>query len=150
MDIGLTWNDAVGFADVSVIAGDFTADQGLVTSAIVALFTDRQAEPGDVIPDGTDDPRGWWGDAYAVSPSSGNAYLIGSRLWLLDRAVITRDTLIQAQDYVLEALQWMIDDGIVGAVGAVATAIGISGIGIAVTLDQAGSQHKFNFAWSNS
>jgi phage gp46-like protein len=58
-----------------------------------------------VIPDGTNDPRGWWADSDVP---------IGSRMWLLRRAKQTPDTLQRAFDYLCEALQWMLDDGVVG------------------------------------
>jgi phage gp46-like protein len=72
----------------------------------VSLFTDRMAAPDDVIPDGSNDPRGWWGD-------EGETTLIGSRLWLLQRAKQTTETLQRAYDYIAEALQWLIDDNVV-------------------------------------
>lgn len=78
----------------------------LSTAVLISLFTDRIAAPDDVIPDGSNDPRGWWGD-------SGNTVLIGSRLWLLQRAKQTQETLQRANDYIVEALQWLIDDGVV-------------------------------------
>ncbi|WP_235210433.1 phage GP46 family protein [Caballeronia sordidicola] len=33
-----------------------------------SLFTDRQARADDVIPDGSDDPRGWWRDTDPLHP----------------------------------------------------------------------------------
>lgn len=78
----------------------------LQTAVLISLFTDRMAAPDDVIPDGSNDPRGWWGD-------SGNTVQIGSRLWLLQRAKQTQETLQRANDYIVESLQWLIDDGVV-------------------------------------
>ncbi len=78
----------------------------LETAILISLFTDRRASPDDEIPDGTSDPRGWWGDLGADVP-------IGSRLWLLSRAKQTAETLQRANDYIIEALQWLIDDGVV-------------------------------------
>jgi phage gp46-like protein len=79
----------------SIIAGD-----DLRTAVLISLFTDREAETDDVIPDGTTDPRGWWAQA------------IGSRIWLLYRSKQTAETLRNARDYASEALQWLLDAGI--------------------------------------
>ena len=51
---------------------------------------------------------GWWGDTY---PETSNDR-IGSRLWLLHRAKLTRQTVLRAQEYAEEALQWLVDDGV--------------------------------------
>jgi phage gp46-like protein len=82
----------------SLLAGD-----DLQTAVLISLFTDRLALPSDVTPDG--DRRGWWGD----DPR----YPIGSRLWLLGRVKGPLDVPHRAQNYAAEALQWMVDDGIV-------------------------------------
>lgn len=82
-----------------------TTGNDLETAIIISLFSDRMAQPDDVIPDGTNDPRGWWAD---------DEVPIGSRLWLLRRSKQTKETLQKAYDYIAEALQWMLDDGVVG------------------------------------
>ena len=103
-------------SDTSTIWRDFTRGDwvmngaqlqsggDLTTAVLISLFTDRQARSDDVIPDGTTDQRGWWADSDV---------LIGSRLWLLNRAKQTTETLNRAVDYISEALQWLIDDGAV-------------------------------------
>jgi phage gp46-like protein len=140
-DLALTFNPAILAEDISTARGDFAIDTGLLTAVIVSLFTDRLAEPGDILPD-NNGPRGWWGDGY-------NGYLIGSRLWLLRRSTLTQATLNLAQDYATEALQWMIDDGVVGAVVVVATQTGINSASLAVTLTQAGASNTYKLAWRN-
>ena len=103
----------MGRADLALLPVgtlDITAD--LETMVIVSLFSDRLAEPGDRVPGGTADRRGWWGDSYARAPGE----LIGSRLWLLTTA--TDQTPLIAKGYILEALQWLIDDGIATAIDA--------------------------------
>lgn len=73
----------------------------------ISLLTWGLAKPDDKT-DG--DKHGWWGDSFP--PKSGA--LIGSRLWLLKRSkLITDQTVLQAEEIVREALQWMIDDQIV-------------------------------------
>lgn len=140
-DIGLTWNNALLRADVSITNGDLTLDKGLDTAVTVSLFTDRQALPGDVIPDGGG-PRGWWGNAYLP-------FQIGSRLWLLKRSVMTQAILNAAQDYAMEALQWMIDYGVAGSIAVVATATGLHSMNLAITITQKGSSRTYNKSWSS-
>lgn len=101
----LTWTGSYVLNVVSP-GGDLQTGDDLATAILISLFTDRMAEPDDAITDGTNDPRGWWGDQFSTVP-------IGSRLWLLDRSKQTQETLQRAYDYIIEALQWLIDDGVV-------------------------------------
>jgi phage gp46-like protein len=77
---------------------------------LISLMTDRRARGDDPIPDGTD-PRGWWADAM-------DGQQIGSRLWLLERARNLPEVLRLAEDYIKEALQWLVDDGVAGSITA--------------------------------
>lgn len=138
-DIALIWNQDRLTTDIAVARGDLVTDAGLETAFTVSLLTDRLAEPGDVIPDGSD-RRGWWGDA-------GEQYPIGSRLWLLSRAVLTQATLNAARDYALEALQWAVDDGVVGALDVVASVAGLHRINLEIAYFQAGASKTFNVVW---
>nr|DAG73191.1 MAG TPA: hypothetical protein [Caudoviricetes sp.] len=104
-DIQIFWDAANNRGDWATLGPVLATGNDLETAILVSLFTDRMAAPDDVIPDGSGDPRGWWGDD-AASP-------IGSRLWLLRRAKQTTETLQRAYDYIAEALQWLIDDGVV-------------------------------------
>jgi phage gp46-like protein len=101
-----TWVPALGRGDWLLSGAQLAAGGDLQTAILISLFSDRAANPNDVIPDGSGDPRGWVGDL-------DQDYPIGSRLWLLSRAKQTGETLARAQDYIAEALQWLIDDGVV-------------------------------------
>jgi phage gp46-like protein len=103
-DFALTW-DGFG-ADLFVQANDLAASDDLVAGVFLSLFTNRRAEPGDVLPDGESDPQGYWGDLFPTV--AGDKF--GSRLWLLRRAKPSQDTLDRATQYAREALQWMLDD----------------------------------------
>ena len=107
-DITIQWEVAQGRGDWVLSGALIETGQDLETAVIVSLFTDRVAAADDAIPDGTGDRRGWWGD-------SGHSMPIGSRLWLLDRAKGSGETLASARDYIAEALQWLIDDGVVAS-----------------------------------
>lgn len=76
----------------------------LPRAVIISIFSWRRANPDDNAPV----PMGWWGDTYPTVTGD----RIGSRLWLLGREKITNDVLNRARDYAIEALQWMLDDGV--------------------------------------
>ena len=79
--------------------------KALTRSVLFSLFTWRRAAPDDAVDD--DERFGWWGDSF---PSVADDR-IGSRLWLLRRVKLTRQTQLDAEFYAREALQWLIDDG---------------------------------------
>lgn len=106
-DISTIWAPTLSRGDWVVAGPQLQSGNDLTTAILISLFTDRIAASDDAIPDGTNDPRGWWGDDAALP--------IGSRLWLLNRAKQTTDTLSLAQGYIAEALQWLIDDGVVAS-----------------------------------
>ena len=88
--------------------------QALATAVIVALGTDRLAEPGDIMPDPDEtDRRGWWGDYQAQEVWDG--WPIGSRLWLLQRDKIEGPgsrrgaTTVRVEQYIRESIQPFID-----------------------------------------
>src|SRR5262249_44372254 len=72
---------------------------------------DGSAWPDDLLPDGTDDRRGWWGDHGPVgddpAPPEGP---LGSRLWLLVREKATEETRGRAELYAPQALEGMTPD----------------------------------------
>jgi phage gp46-like protein len=105
-DITTVWDVMRSRGDWVISGADLLSGDDLSSAILISAFTDRTALPDDAIPDGTTDPRGWWGDISQLYP-------IGSRLWLLDRAKQTNETLRRAYDYLTECLQWLIDDGVV-------------------------------------
>lgn len=102
---------------VSLSGFDMAADDGLHTAVLLSLFTDARASATDLTPDGSDDLRGWWADAWAEI--DGDQF--GSRLWLLDREKLLPEVAIRADGWARDALAWMIDDGIASDVVVNAT-----------------------------
>ncbi len=151
-DIALNWNAVTGDADIVVAAGDVATDWGLVTGAIISLFSDRLAESGDAIPDGSTDRRGWWGDMpiAAADESSAPRDRIGSRLWLLDRALQTQQTLTAAERYAEEALSWMLQDGVAGSLAAKASFPRSGWIELDITITQPNGSTAFSVQWRYS
>ena len=149
-DIALIWDGVNGRADFAIENGDLVMDQGLTTALIISLFCDRTADPSDVVPDGGSDPRGWWGDtprADTLADATG-IDLTGSRLWLMARALQTQDTLNLAQAYVLEALQWMIEDNIAETVACTPSYPARGWLRLDIAVVQSGTPSVYDFVWS--
>lgn len=104
----------------------------LQRAGVISLLTWRRAEPSDPVDDA--ELQGWWGDSYPAEPND----RIGSRLWLLRRRSITPQTLRDAQRYCEEALQWLIDDGLVTAVQVTITRAGVQQLTAQVVLSPPG------------
>ncbi len=98
MTTAITWNNETGRGDIEITSAGLRQDDGLATLVLQILFTDARADPSDVLPDGTNDRRGWIGDTFADQPW-------GSKLWLLDRSKITTDVRNKAVTYAQTALE---------------------------------------------
>ena len=90
--------------------GTLDESQALATAVIVALGTDRLADPNDILPDpDSTDRAGWWGDMDAEELFDG--WPIGTKLWLLKRSkIVGADnpegaTVTRVEQYISEALQ---------------------------------------------
>ena len=144
MDIQITWDLLNGYGDWSFANGDLVTSNGigdLQNAVTLSLFTDRRCA-NDFVPwDGN--RRGWWGDTYLDTP-------LGSRLWQLERAKKVGNTnlLLQARDYCKEALQWLVDDGIVATVGVSVNWISKDAIGIVVNVTEPVQRSNIVFSYS--
>lgn len=129
MDAKLTFNGS--FFDLALLGGSLVGDEGLETAVIVSLFTDRRADPGDLLPDNTTDRRGHWADAYAETDGD----KIGSKLWLLSREKHLPAVARRAETYAAEALQWLLDDGVAATVKVTAEwlAADLLALGVEIT-----------------
>jgi len=116
-DVRTAWSPATAplYGDWLIEPPGLAADHDLESAVLLSLFTDDSAHPDDVIPDGTDDRRGWWGNWERPE-----AIALGSRLWLLSREKSTDETRRRAEEYAAEALQWLLDDGVAAAVDVAA------------------------------
>lgn len=115
--IKMEYNNTTQAGDLSQTSGKIDQDDGLETAVLISLFTDARADEGD---DGAEegDRRGCWQDTY---PDVDGDSSIGSKLWLLFRGKLTKDTLRKSVQYAEESLAWMIEDGVAVAVSASAT-----------------------------
>lgn len=146
MDILLGWQPALFRGDWLIenggLAVSSTGSDDLKSAVLVSLFTWRVAQADYVGPNGDTDPRGWWGDTYEPSP-------IGSRLWMLLRGKKSGNTdlLKQAKGYCLEALQWLLDDGIASAINVNTFWFTPTALGITVSIAKPAGQ-TFGYSWT--
>jgi phage gp46-like protein len=131
-DIATLWDAASIRGDWQMQDAALAAGDDLITAVLISLFTDRVAAPGDTIPDGTSDRRGWWGDIRV----NGVADPIGSRLWLLSRRKQDQKTLNDALTHAREALQWLITDGVAANVDVAAQWNGRGYLAMQVTIER--------------
>lgn len=139
-DITTVWTGTSG--DWQLAGPVLLSGNDLQTAVLISLFTDRVATDDDVLPDRSGDQRGWHGD---IAPN-----FIGSRLWLLARSKRTQDVLNRAINYVEEALQWLIDDGVVASMAVYAEWPSDSTmLAVQVTLFKTnGAAQTINYAWA--
>lgn len=127
-------NDGIAFFGTS---GGLLTGNDLGTAVMISLFTDAEAGPDDIIPDGTSDRRGWW------------AGPIGSKLWLLSRSKQTATVLALAKTYIAEALQWLLDDGVASEVLIITEFTRPGLLGAQITIKRDGKKPEtLNFEWA--
>jgi len=147
-DIRSVFIDMEKGIDYALDALGLVEDDGLDSAVIISLFTDRRALDDDVIPDGTTERRGWWGDQYSDVESD----RIGSRLWLLDRSKQLPEVMAQAKSYCQEALQWLVEDGAAKSVNVTVTnprdGVLYAQMDI-IKPDGSTTQYKLNKFWSS-
>jgi phage gp46-like protein len=115
--VPITNVDVVTLDWLQTPTGQLDETNELITAILVALNTDAEASPTDVLPDPrSTDRRGWWGDENAATIWGG--WPIGSKLWLLTRAKILDQnaregsTIARVEAYVGAALQPFVTAGI--------------------------------------
>ncbi len=121
--------------DLAVEDGDLLCDRTLRTAVLLSLFTDERIE-GE---------RGWWGDEFLENADD----RYGSKLWRFERAKRLPDTPVEARQYALDALKWLLSDGVAGKVDVVAEASRES-LSLAVSVekpDGAEATFRFQHVW---
>ncbi|MBF0247137.1 MAG: phage GP46 family protein [Alphaproteobacteria bacterium] len=155
MDALLFLNGETLTGDVVLDGAGLAVDRGLETAIAVSLFTDRRADPDDVLPDPNGQRRGWWGDVVppTVDGTPADGDRIGSRLWLLSREKIIPETIARARTYAREALQWLIDDGVAARIDVDVTVpktpVGGGVLALAITVYRPdGGAENYDYAWT--
>lgn len=128
---------------LNAAGNDLLADDGLETAVIISLFSDKRLPAGQTPNDGTNDPRGWWGD---IGDEDGKQ--LGSYLWLLWREKVLPSTVARAIEYCKDALQWMIDDGIAATVNVTGERAGLYQISLGIEiLRPTGDTLRYAYLW---
>ncbi|MHA6236875.1 phage GP46 family protein [Pseudomonas fluorescens group sp. PF-69] len=140
-DIRTVWVAETGQGDWQVLDGALDSGDDMASAVFISLFSDRQANSDDVLPDGSTDRRGWWGDLGQPVP-------LGSRLWLLSRSRLDDNAAKMAVIYAKEALQWLLDDQVAESVTVTATIQGPKQLNVAVTVTQRTGTKNYQFAWA--
>lgn len=112
--------------DIAVERQKVGVSTTLATPIYLSLLSWARAQPGDNVQDGAE-LYGWWGDAYADVPDE-----FGSRLWTLLGQPIPL-ALPKAAPLALDALQWLVEDGLVTDLQVTASDVGGNTIELAVT-----------------
>jgi len=153
VDARLDFSVADLTGDLLLAAGDLVPERTLRTALLLSLFLDRRvsAEAAESLGHG-EDRRGWCLDPLARVV--GDEY--GSKLWLLQRAKATGETLNQAREYAREALGWLVEDGVVERVEVEAVWMhtldarfdrGVLGLGVEVFRPRTPTE-RFGFVWA--
>jgi phage gp46-like protein len=128
---------------------NFAGTSGLESALVISLYTDRTMPPDWVFPQKgiLNNPGGWWGDAFNPAP-------IGSHLWLLRFQSGAPNLLQIARNYCLDALQWLIDNGIAATIDVTPTWIfpnSQRAIGLAIVITEpvtnVTSRFQYSYAW---
>lgn len=101
-DIKLT-QDSQGVYDISFTNGDFTLDAGLETSMMMTCYCQKRDETIE-----NSNSRGGW----AGNQLNQNGFEQGGLVWTLFQARADEDLVNLAQNYLEEAFQWYLDQGI--------------------------------------
>jgi phage gp46-like protein len=147
MDIGLFYDNEISLMDIAVNKNDLVADEGLETSALISLYSDRRAAE-DIRIDDPEARQGWWGDLV-------QGFELGSLLWLQARAKLTQNEINLTRMYIEECLEWMKEDGVakdviveLEQIGSVETPILVANIRIFKS-DGTIEEQKFDDLWEN-
>lgn len=134
--------------DLAMEGGDLLTEPGIETAVLMSIFTDRRAAEDDELPDPNGSRRGWWGDLAGEDATR----RIGSRLWLLERSSNLQSVVIKAKEYLDEALQWLVDDGIAAKVVTDVQALDQQTLAFSVEVhrkDGTVEALKYPYMWSN-
>lgn len=147
----LIWTDEYGASVLDEnglpISAQFSAGAGILagsdlyTAILISLFTDRAADPDDVIPDGSGDPRGWWADP-----------TMGSKLWLRERSKATPTLPLLIKNDIEQALAWLIEDDVVAAIDVTVAYLSPTAIGATILFrrrDGARTALRFSRLWES-
>lgn len=140
-DLALLHNDLN--LDLVQANGDLSANLDLENAILISLLSDRALEENSPAIDGY--KGGWWGDVF---PKVSNDK-IGSLLWTLKREKATTETATRAREIVVNALDWMIEDGVASRIEVTTQIVERDCMEINIQIHRPNgiNEFKFDFAW---
>lgn len=115
--LAVAFDPVLGEGDLSIVNQACVEGSGvtdLATLVQVSLFCDAPAQAGDGVAPSA--PRsGFWADAFEDRDTW------GSRLHTLARSKLVAETCRKAETFSIEALRWMVEDGLASKVEATAS-----------------------------
>lgn len=143
-DIKLSYDSNIGEFDIGFFNGDFVLDDGLETAVAISLFSEARVPDSDYLPEHAGNRSGWWADE--TLPDNDR---IGSLLWLLNRKSITTEMIRIAHDYAVDALQWMVADGVAKTIEVSIEKIGLNSLAFHVVITSPEDViYKYKLLWS--
>lgn len=130
-DLALAVNPDLQAADLVLGVGGFETDGSLVQAVLLSLLTDRRLPDDMELPEGEADRRGWCLDFLGGDDE------YGSHWWTLRRAKRVPATLQRLKVLGEEALDWMVQDGVIRAATLVPEWSGLVSARIPVYIDEA-------------
>lgn len=139
MAVKLEYNANSGSFDLSVVNGSIKTSADLETAIIISLFSDARSDEPFI----NKNSRGYWAD---ILP--GETGKTGSLWWLLQRSTITNNSINRARDWAIEALQWLLADGIAKSVDVQIMRVGIDSWSATVKIVRpSGDSKTFSYLW---
>lgn len=145
-DIRLILDNTDFLGDFVKQNNDIAMDEGLESAVFISLFTDARAPDGTVMPDGSDDKRGWWADSLEDEEST------GSLLWLIDREKEQNKVARRAKQYAENALRWMTEDKVAKTVVVDTSIITHGELDIRVAIQRPTGdavEYRYEYVWES-
>lgn len=124
MSLWFRMDERIQRGRLSAVLDEGLAQDATLRSAVeMSLYTNARA-PAEL---GLANRGGYWGD-------TGRTHTTGSLLWTLEGLKATPANVSKAQEYAKAALQWLLDDGIAGAVEVTAVYKSLVTIALYITI----------------
>ena len=149
-DARIVFDNATGYGDLAMDGNGLETGLELETAILISLFTDGQADPGDIVFE--KDPKGWWADTYAALEDPALPLIandrIGSKLWQVFSRQRTQETLNWMADQIRISLNWMLVDGAASSIDVTPRFTGSGGVGAEIVVTSLGVPTVYDFAWA--
>lgn len=147
-DLKILFNGLEMHGDIAIAPPGLAEEDGLETAVIISLFTDARAPDDALLPDDSQDRRGWWGDAYGDDPTDST----GSLIWLLTRSKQMQSVVQQVRDFSRAALAWMVTDGVAQSVAVESEITAPEVLGWSIVIQRVGrpvARFRFDAFWQD-